>query len=255
MSMSVSKERHTTKERGNASRSTSRSVGLADVDAIGCFQCSKRRITCDRAEPSCGKCIKKGIQCSGLARIRFNEGVARRGRLKNCTVPVPEFANHEETSSLLPTEVTFPELQWHSHSPPRKTQTRASKRRAKPTPCPHPAVADHPEPVQCLSPEPPITDCAVTLPSHESVEAQDLHLEQSVPATEAESYDEEVETTLAVHVEPQPTSHISYSHSVMPWIAPISSEMRGLFYHCEHYCSLLDLKLFPELTSLQSQKQ
>lgn len=223
-------------------------MGRADVTAIGCFQCSKRRITCDRAEPSCGKCIKKGIQCSGLARIRFNEGVARRGRLKNCTIPVPAFANHGEISSLLPTEVTFPELQWNSHSPPRNTQPRrvgAYKRRAKSARCPQSAVADHPESVPCLSPELPITDCTVTLPSHESIEDQDLHPDQSVPPIEGEAYDEEVETTLPAHVEPQPTPYTSYSHSVVPWIAPISSEIRGLFYHCEHYCSLLDLECVP----------
>ncbi|KAJ5721947.1 uncharacterized protein N7483_009881 [Penicillium malachiteum] len=56
----------------------------------GCFQCSKRRIICDRAEPTCNKCRKKGIECSGLGRIRFSNGVAQRGRFKGCNIPVVE---------------------------------------------------------------------------------------------------------------------------------------------------------------------
>lgn len=54
----------------------------------GCFQCSKRRIICDGAQPTCVKCQKKGIECSGPARIRFSDGVALRGRLKGCAIPV-----------------------------------------------------------------------------------------------------------------------------------------------------------------------
>lgn len=53
----------------------------------GCFQCSRRRISCDRAQPSCLKCVKKGIACSGLGRIRFLGAVASRGRFKDCKVP------------------------------------------------------------------------------------------------------------------------------------------------------------------------
>ncbi|RAK97352.1 Zn(II)2Cys6 transcription factor [Aspergillus ibericus CBS 121593] len=54
----------------------------------GCFQCSRRRIICDRGEPVCLKCQKKGIECSGLGRFRFTAGVATRGKLKGCTIPV-----------------------------------------------------------------------------------------------------------------------------------------------------------------------
>ncbi|OGM51231.1 hypothetical protein ABOM_000060 [Aspergillus bombycis] len=41
----------------------------------GCYECSQRRIHCDRAEPICGKCVSRGIPCSGLGiRYRFNDG-------------------------------------------------------------------------------------------------------------------------------------------------------------------------------------
>jgi hypothetical protein len=75
----------------------------------GCFQCSRRRIVCDRNEP-CLKCIKKGIECSGLGRIRFAEGVARRGRLKDCKIPVAEGA--PKGVSVLPTRGPSHALTW-----------------------------------------------------------------------------------------------------------------------------------------------
>lgn len=46
----------------------------------GCYECSQRRIHCDRGEPTCRKCENKGLQCSGYGiRYRFNDGVAARG--------------------------------------------------------------------------------------------------------------------------------------------------------------------------------
>ncbi|OTB00950.1 hypothetical protein M426DRAFT_225434 [Hypoxylon sp. CI-4A] len=41
--------------------------------AKGCYECSQRRISCDRRHPSCEKCVAKGLECSGIAgqRPRF----------------------------------------------------------------------------------------------------------------------------------------------------------------------------------------
>ncbi|KAH7154665.1 hypothetical protein DER46DRAFT_628499 [Fusarium sp. MPI-SDFR-AT-0072] len=45
----------------------------------GCYECSQRRLNCDRGVPECQKCIKKGVKCSGLGiRHRFCDGVASR---------------------------------------------------------------------------------------------------------------------------------------------------------------------------------
>lgn len=45
----------------------------------GCYECSQRRIHCDRAQPECAKCVAKGLSCSGLGiRYRFNNDVIRR---------------------------------------------------------------------------------------------------------------------------------------------------------------------------------
>lgn len=54
---------------------------------IGCHECSKRRIHCDRTEPSCYKCTSRGLSCSGLGiRHRFNKGVAARGKWAGKTI-------------------------------------------------------------------------------------------------------------------------------------------------------------------------
>ncbi|KAL3299233.1 acriflavine sensitivity control protein acr-2 [Colletotrichum asianum] len=46
----------------------------------GCFECSKRRISCDCTEPECEKCQSRGLRCSGLGiRHRFSDGIAARG--------------------------------------------------------------------------------------------------------------------------------------------------------------------------------
>ncbi|WXC57969.1 hypothetical protein SNK03_003870 [Fusarium graminearum] len=53
----------------------------------GCHECSKRRIHCDRTEPSCYKCTSRGLSCSGLGiRHRFNKGVAARGKWAGKTI-------------------------------------------------------------------------------------------------------------------------------------------------------------------------
>lgn len=41
---------------------------------------------------------------------------------------------------------------------------------------------------------------------------------------------------------------ISLSHRIVPWIAPIAPETRGLFYHCKPQCFLLILDGVPGLT-------
>lgn len=49
----------------------------------GCYECSQRRINCDRTEPQCTKCTSKGIICSGFGvRYRFREEVSTRGSIR-----------------------------------------------------------------------------------------------------------------------------------------------------------------------------
>jgi len=53
----------------------------------GCKECSRRRIKCDKGTPECAKCLKKGIQCTGVGRqIRFVEGAISKGKRKGHTI-------------------------------------------------------------------------------------------------------------------------------------------------------------------------
>lgn len=46
----------------------------------GCRECLYRRIRCDKTDPACQKCIKKGIECSGVGKFCFVSGPRRRRR-------------------------------------------------------------------------------------------------------------------------------------------------------------------------------
>lgn len=37
----------------------------------GCYECSQRRVNCDRGEPDCAKCVSKGLECSGIDNSKF----------------------------------------------------------------------------------------------------------------------------------------------------------------------------------------
>lgn len=77
----------------------------------GCYQCSQRRIHCDRNMPECQKCLSKGIVCSGLGiRYRFIGDVASKRSHKNippkCARPISSYyhgqdAEHQDTSYSL----------------------------------------------------------------------------------------------------------------------------------------------------------
>ncbi|KAB8271335.1 hypothetical protein BDV30DRAFT_149298 [Aspergillus minisclerotigenes] len=50
-------------------------LSICPVKNVGCYECSQRRIHCDRVQPCCGKCASRGIPCSGLGvRYRFRDG-------------------------------------------------------------------------------------------------------------------------------------------------------------------------------------
>ena len=46
----------------------------------GCRECLYRRIRCDKTDPSGQKCLKKGLECSGVGKFCFVNGVTRRRR-------------------------------------------------------------------------------------------------------------------------------------------------------------------------------
>ncbi|RDK36542.1 hypothetical protein M752DRAFT_287713 [Aspergillus phoenicis ATCC 13157] len=80
----------------------------ADKD---CPKCRTRRIKCDRSVPTCRKCTTRGFSCPGYGLIlRWNQGVASRGRLAGRQLPIPS----TPTIAHYPDAVTS-ELMHHYH--------------------------------------------------------------------------------------------------------------------------------------------
>ena len=176
----------------------------------GCFQCSRRRIVCDKTEPSCLKCAKKGIECSGLGRIRFAEGVARRGRLKNCKIPSAGGDDGCQKSSS--TTGFHAVLVW-----PGEQRAKKRKRDAIES-----TNAKEPRRSTSDTQEKPLHDGIRGTTSLEPVrdDGEDNAGAQDI----RRSYD---------LVMPARSHH----YNVVPWIAPIAPTLRMLFSYC--MCAIL----------------
>ncbi|KAA8647304.1 hypothetical protein EYZ11_009798 [Aspergillus tanneri] len=90
-----------------------------------CRFCTKRRIKCDRSIPRCRKCISRGLCCPGFDRmpLKWDQGVASRGKLAGRTHPVPlcgESKDHERLSDA----PSSPNNPTSSHDPGTLTLTR-----------------------------------------------------------------------------------------------------------------------------------
>ena len=182
----------------------------------GCFQCSRRRIVCDKTEPSCLKCAKKGIECSGLGRIRFAEGVARRGRLKNCKIPS---AGRDDGCQESSTTTGFHAvLVW-----PGEQRVKKRKRDAIES-----TNAKKPRRSMSDTQEKPIHDGIRGTISLEPVrkDGEDNDGAQDIRW----SYDSVVPAR-------------SHHYNVVPWIAPIAPTLRMLF----SYCMCVILAIVPDV--------
>lgn len=175
----------------------------------GCFQCSRRRIVCDKGTPSCQKCIKKVIGCFGLNRIRFAEGVARRGRFKDCKIPVHQTQDGEGIS--LPTVTTYPQVRWRDQKYRSKRIDKKSKESVGHEEVPHSRFEE-------------TTQIAIGLPHH-------INMSPPLVCEVASTEDEDVEEIVRGQRSGLPLR--SYAQSIQPWIAPLSAEARMLFSHCK----------------------
>ncbi|KAL7266607.1 hypothetical protein RUND412_010842, partial [Rhizina undulata] len=55
---------------------------------VDCYTCRRRRVRCDKALPSCSKCIRTGLECLGYKKpLVWNKGVASRGKMMGKTFP------------------------------------------------------------------------------------------------------------------------------------------------------------------------
>lgn len=179
----------------------------------GCFQCSRRRIVCDRTEPSCLKCAKKNIECSGLGRIRFAEGVARRGRLKDCKVPK---AGGNSGCQQLPSTTEFQVLRWPG-------EEKVKKRRR----------VDANEGVTTDDHSTPFVDVPST-----QLRGEEGSASPSISLTNPDEIIDDKTEDIGRGCDSL-TAHRKQFFDVAPWIAPIDPKLHMLFSYCESTCSFL----------------
>lgn len=188
--------------QNHAHQTQDTSVNMPSNGAVkkerGCFQCSRRRIVCDRTEPSCLKCAKKGIECSGLGRIRFVEGVARRGRFKDCRVPK---AGGSDGCMELPTTTGFQALRWPG-------EEGASKRRR----CDLDKTTGEPS---------TLADSQAN--RGVALSAAPTRIDED-PDADVEDIGRGDDSIVAVRFQPC---------AITPWIAPIDPKLRMLFSYCK----------------------
>ena len=164
----------------------------------GCFQCSRRRIVCDRGEPTCEKCIKKGISCSGLGRIRFAEGVARKGKLKGCKMP--DQRGDEAASAALTSNVPYSQVRWDNEQKIGRLQKRALKQPKKKKSAPQDETASQ------LDSSPPR---ALTNQVTAAIESKRVRKEERLIRM--------IRSTQS---------------AIKPWLPPLTSDVRMLFSYC-----------------------
>lgn len=193
----------------------------------GCFQCSQRRIVCDNTEPVCIKCQKKGIECSGSGRIRFSTGVARRGKLKGCVIPVADVSPEAALETQTQVAAAVPRtIRWKTDQS-RGTRRKKAKRRAKRD------EGRAQTPAAPRAKESAIdTDASISseLDRHNVKDGWfNTQVQSQLLLGEAQPIDEPTEQTTdlalaRVSVSPGP---------IHPWIAPLSPQSRMLMSHCK----------------------
>jgi hypothetical protein len=92
----------------------------------GCKECSRRRIKCDKGTPECTKCLKKGIQCTGVGRqIRFVEGAISKGKRKGHTIPDVRNLATNLGRHLDDTTLSVSQTEIHAGPPPQDTDVES----------------------------------------------------------------------------------------------------------------------------------
>lgn len=191
----------------------------------GCFQCSKRRIVCDAIEPSCNKCLKKGLECSGLGRFRFSAGIGRRGRWKDCTIPAVDVSP----------ELAFEKQQFTGRSGPlnirwKDTNELVNRDRGKRKRVESAVVRDSGKRLRCLEDADRVDGRA------EIRETDGIHdirnvREQDTLNRYTEGLDQSWDFDDIIQREGQLAVQESL-HSIPPWIVPLSAQVRKHFSYC-----------------------
>lgn len=96
----------------------------------GCYNCSQRRIDCDRTLPRCSKCSKKGLTCPGYGlRIRFKHDLpAQTKKRRHSSNPPSSHKGSELPVSCADQLVMVAPVSWEPYisSPPDEKATLTS---------------------------------------------------------------------------------------------------------------------------------
>ncbi|CAG7934874.1 unnamed protein product [Penicillium nalgiovense] len=167
----------------------------------GCFQCSKRRIICDNTEPTCKKCRKKGIECSGPGRIRFSTGVAQRGRLKGSIIPVVDPSPEPTLESNIQATPVPRKIRWKNDRPARTTRKNVKRAGAGPS-------------------TRQATSISIPRNGNATVCTETFHLQQK----DSDGIDEYVDRL-------SDNALIPVAGSIHKWLAPLNPQTRMLMSH------------------------
>lgn len=185
----------------------------------GCFQCSKRRITCDLGHPTCKKCVKKGIECSGLGRFRFSDGVARRGKFKGCQIPALGESAQQE----------FAETRADQQAPPLRIRWQNEQRKGSGAHATTAVEKRHSKGRRVSSGQPPAAsskELVVLSGHHGELEVQEAPAGFAMVSRQGQVPDGDIASRQAWLMSVR-------NQMVPPWLAPLSPEVRMLFHHCE----------------------
>jgi hypothetical protein len=152
--------------------------------------------------------------CSGINRIRFTEGVARRGRFKDLKVPNDSI----DGQNHLPATTAFSGVQWPEE---RKTKTKAKRRSQSSASLAASPCSEILEDSDVQTPSP--------LPGNENqlqICLSDVGSSPQ-PLNVPEELDEDVEEI--VRTDNAILQRNSTYSAVQPWVAPLSAEARMLF--------------------------
>lgn len=169
---------------------------------------------CDKGEPNCQKCIKKGIECSGQSRVRFAEGVARRGFLRGSKIPDTKIAKQQEEIQILPSDVSYSEIRWQKN---RKQRTRVKLKEEA-------MRARSGDSIKLLGNSLPASERQLN-----SIMRNDQYL--TIESIETQDGDETVDKVIQRSGLSGELS--SRSQHVIQWIAPFDPEIRMLFSYCK----------------------
>lgn len=197
----------------------------------GCFQCSKRRIVCDGGEPTCHKCQKKGIECSGLGRFRFYQGASIRGLSQGGAVPVTAPGPLLQSQSSCSGKQTPLNIRWQSDRPSARAKRKQSVRATAKAADASSRNSEHDKSTAVSGDQRSVA----SVEDNVSNPASAISLTSSALDEWCETPGSQVDDGTAEEVATSSRAiEIYRPRSISPWIPPLNSRTRMFLSHCKY---------------------